>query len=389
MHDRMRALAFTLAGGDVLWSDGLQQTDLTIADGLIADAGAGHRLDVSGCLVLPGIVDVHGDGFERHVAPRRGAMTDLAAGLIAIENELAANGITTAVLAQFWSWEGGMRRPEFAERFATALGAFEASIDLRMQLRFEFPLVEDIDAVLSFVALHGVGYLVFNDHVPHDHLAAGKRVPRLEGQALKSRRSPADHLALMERLHAGMPQAWAALPDMVATLTAAGVRLGSHDDGDPETRRRWREIGVPICEFPTTRVAAEEALAADEPVILGAPNVVRGASHKSGGMSARELLDAGVGNALASDYHYPSPMSAVRRLLAEGWPLERAWPLVSTGPAELLGLADRGRIVPGHRADIIVTNKDLTRVLAVFARGRPVLLGGELAARGMDSGAVA
>ena len=52
---------------------------------------------------------MHGDGFERHLAPRRGAMKQMAEGIVAAEAELAANGITTAVLAQFVSWEGGLR----------------------------------------------------------------------------------------------------------------------------------------------------------------------------------------------------------------------------------------------------------------------------------------
>ena len=60
-------------------------------------------------------------GFERHLAPRRGMMKDLSPGLISTEAELAANGITTAALAQFYSWEGGQRGPEFATRMMDAV----------------------------------------------------------------------------------------------------------------------------------------------------------------------------------------------------------------------------------------------------------------------------
>ena len=83
-------------------------------------------MDLDGYWVMPGIVDIHGDGFERHLAPRRGAVSDLAAGLVAVEAELAANGITTAVLAQFYSWEGGMRSPDFARKFLYARAAIMA-----------------------------------------------------------------------------------------------------------------------------------------------------------------------------------------------------------------------------------------------------------------------
>ncbi|MFP4451611.1 MAG: alpha-D-ribose 1-methylphosphonate 5-triphosphate diphosphatase, partial [Rhodosalinus sp.] len=110
-----------LSGAEVLRDGRLAPGDLCVADGMIlAEApGDARCVDLTGFRVLPGIVDAHGDGFERHLAPRRGAMTDLGAGLAAAEADFAANGVTTAVLAQFWSWEGGMRGPDFARRLLT------------------------------------------------------------------------------------------------------------------------------------------------------------------------------------------------------------------------------------------------------------------------------
>ena len=117
------------------WSD----APLSVAAGVICDAPAGRRVDLGGYDILPGIVDAHGDGFERHMAPRRGALRERDAGMVACAAELAANGITTAMLAQFWSWEGGMRGPEFAEEvFASAAQvAPTVPVDLRLQLRLE------------------------------------------------------------------------------------------------------------------------------------------------------------------------------------------------------------------------------------------------------------
>ncbi len=65
-----------ITGGRVLLrSDGDQMVDLAIEDGRIA--GIGSRTDVErnfdarGLLaVLPGIVDIHGDAFERQLQPR-------------------------------------------------------------------------------------------------------------------------------------------------------------------------------------------------------------------------------------------------------------------------------------------------------------------------------
>ena len=108
-------------GAQVLRPDGVSEDDLSICDGFVAEDIRGPAVDLAGYLVLPGIVDIHGDGFERHLAPRRGAMKQMAEGLVAAEAELAANGITTAVLAQFVSWEGGLRGLEFADQVFAAI----------------------------------------------------------------------------------------------------------------------------------------------------------------------------------------------------------------------------------------------------------------------------
>lgn len=369
----------TLAGAQVLRPDGLSNAPLGLADGVIAEP-QGRRIDLSGLLILPGIVDPHGDGFERHLAPRRGAATDLGQGLRAVEAELGANGITTAVLAQFWSWEGGMRSPEFATALAAALDGHAARADLRLQLRLEVGCFAEFDAALALIARHRIGYVVFNDHLPHGALAAGRRVPRLEGQALKSGRAPAAHLALLTRLHDQIDTARARLPGLCAALSAQGVLLGSHDDDSGAARAHWRGLGATVAEFPMTAEAADAARAAGDPIVMGAPNVMRGGSH-SKGIDARALLEAGARFALASDYHYPAPLAAVRKLVSGGWALPDAWALVSKAPAQMLGLADRGALVPGHRADLVIVDPGLSQVQATIAGGQLSCLAGPVAAR--------
>lgn len=297
--------------------------------------------------------------------------------MLGLEAELAANGITTAVLAQYWSWEGGMRGPDFARALAEALARHPARADLIYQLRLEVGCLDEAEAVLALIDRHAIRFVVFNDHLPHKALASGKRPPSLQGQALKAGRSPEVHRALMQELHDAMPRLRGALPAFCAQLTQSGVTLGSHDDSTAEARSAWRDMGVQIAEFPMDRPAA----LAEDPVILGAPNVVRGGSHKKGSISALELVEEGLCDALCSDYYYPAPFSAARKLVSRGWPLERAWALVSSGPARLIGLSDRGRLEPGARADLIVTDPDLSQVHATLAGGQVTWLSGALAAR--------
>ena len=178
-----------------------------------------------------------------------------------------------------------------------------------------------------------------------------------------------------------MPEARAALPDLAHRLRAAGVTLGSHDDNSAETRAWFRSLGARQAEFPINSETAKAARDAGDWIVLGAPNVVRGGSHKKGNVSARALLEDGLCDALASDYHYPAPLAAAQRLVAEGWDLARAWALVSSGPASGLGLTDRGTIAPGLRADLVVASQDLARVHATFVAGRPVYADAEMLGR--------
>ncbi|MDQ2095040.1 alpha-D-ribose 1-methylphosphonate 5-triphosphate diphosphatase [Rhodalgimonas zhirmunskyi] len=376
------SLSLRLEGAEVLRPGGLIRGSVGIDGGLLCDDLDARGVDLSGYRILPGIVDLHGDAFERHLAPRRGAMKDMEGGLRAAHAELAASGITTAVLAQFWSWEGGMRSPDFAQQMFGALGrvADAAVIDMRAQLRFEINMVDDYAAVEEAVARHGIGYVVFNDHLPHERLSKGQKPKRLTGMALKAARSPEAHWAMMQALEDRRGEVPALLDGLAARLGAAGVRLGSHDDHTADDRAAWRARGVRIAEFPETQDAAEAAQAAGEGVILGAPNVMRGGSHK-GNASALDLITMGLADAIASDYHYPSLFRAALFLAASGlMEMPAAWGLVSSGPARLLGLSDRGTIAAGKRADLVILDA-ADQVAAVIAGGRVAHMSGDVAAR--------
>lgn len=379
----MAALSSSFCGAEVLRPDGLSTAPLHLAEGQIVDRQMPKQVDLSGFLVLPGIVDIHGDGFERHLAPRRGAMKERSEGLVAAEAEFASNGITTAVLAQFYSWEGGLRGPEFADSVLSALAETRASLvtDLHGQLRFETHMLDEFADLPAKLKRWGVSYVVFNDHLPHAKLAQGKWPPRLTAQALKAARNPDRHFEMMQALHGRAAEVPQALDALSETLTQAGVRMGSHDEKTPQERATWRARGVRISEFPETREAAEAARQGGDGIVLGAPNLVRGGSHK-GNVSALDLVSMGLCDALASDYHYPSLRRAALLLKNSGvLSLGEAWRLVSEGPARLLGLTDRGQIAPGLRADLVILDADTERVAATMAGGRFSYLSGDIAAR--------
>lgn len=181
----------------------------------------------------------------------------------------------------------------------------------------------------------------------------------------------------MQALHRRSAEVPGFVGALGAWLAARGVRLGSHDDADATARANWAALGLDISEFPLSRAAAE---AAQGPVVMGAPNIVRGGSHNRGGLSAETLIAGGKVTALASDYHYPSLAGAVRALDASGTlDFAQAWRLISEFPAQAMGLADRGRIAPGLRADLVVYDPEMRQICGTFVAGEPVWLSGRLA----------
>jgi alpha-D-ribose 1-methylphosphonate 5-triphosphate diphosphatase len=110
-------------------------------------------------------------------------------------------------------------------------------------------------------------------------------------------------------------------------------------------------------------------------VLMGAPNVVRGGSH-SGNVSARELAELGHLDILSSDYIPFSLLQAAFFLgeVVDGISLPEAVAKVSKNPAEAVGLADRGVIETGRRADLVRVRLDdgIPVVRTVWREGRRV-----------------
>ena len=306
------------------------------------------------------------------------------------DSQLLANGVTTAFHGLTWSWEPGLRGRQAARAFVEALAEARASLgcDTKLHLRFETHNLEDLGEVADLVLSGRVDLLAFNDHTGH-LLAEVKQPRKLEALAGRCGIPPEDYRARLAAILDQAPQVPAACRRLSA-LAKGAIPMASHDDDTPEIRAGYRALGCSIAEFPTTVAAALAAREHGDHVVMGAPNVLRGGSHIASGMDGRDIVAQGLCDVLASDYYYPALLEAPFVLENQGiLPLEESWKLVSENPARATGLADRGRLAPGLRADIIVVDASALRprVVAVVAAGRLVLLAGQAAARLMRPGA--
>lgn len=366
-----------IEGGSALIGGVFSDTPVAISDGVFTDrpAARASRIDARGLHVLPGIVDLHGDAFEQALMPRPRVAMPPAIALAAVDRQLIANGITTAFHGLAVSWEPGLRCLANARAFVAALDTMRPHLaaDTRLHLRWETFAFEAMADVTGWLTADPPPILAFNDHTT-PMVEADYAARKLDKMAARAGIPGAAYRALVEERWARRAEVPGAIAAMAASARAAGVTLLGHDETSPAMRAELRALGAVTCEFPMTLETAEAARAAGEHVVLGAPNVVRGGSHNNA-LDAAAAVAGGLCTVLASDYYYPAPLLAAFRLAERKvTDLAAAWALVSRNAAEAAGLADRGEIAPGRRADLILVDPrgPLPRVVTVIAAGRRV-----------------
>ncbi|WP_303980011.1 alpha-D-ribose 1-methylphosphonate 5-triphosphate diphosphatase [Dongia mobilis] len=373
---------FVIAGGNVLMPGGaVERVDLTISAGNIVAVGesgsaTSRRWRADGLMVLPGMIDLHGDAFERQLMPRPGVRFADDMALFDTDRQLVANGITTAYHGLTYSWEPGLRDADSARRFVNGLRQLRPrlSCDTRLHLRFETFNLDAVDEVIAWIDDGLVDLLAFNDHT--DDIAA-KLTDRhkLATYAARTGLTGDDFAEMLRQTKARSPEVPAAMQRLSDAARAASLPMASHDDISPEMRAEYLALGCRICEFPLDRRTARAALDHGGITILGAPNVVRGGSHAAR-LGGREAVAEDLCSVLTSDYYYPALMSAAFTLVNLGLAdLGIAWNLVSANAADAVGLADRGRLAVGQRADLLLVSwqeGSLPRLIATFVNGEAV-----------------
>ncbi|MDB6452729.1 alpha-D-ribose 1-methylphosphonate 5-triphosphate diphosphatase [Falsirhodobacter sp. 20TX0035] len=329
---------------------------LVLRDGRIAEIGDTTRtgIDCDGDLIAPGLIELHTDNLERHIQPRPGVDWPHSAAIVAHDAELAGTGITTVFDALRVGSIGNSTYLRYARDLATEImGArphlrINHLIHLRAEVCSE-TLAEELD---EFGPEDGIGIVSLMDHTPGQRQFRDmeKFAQYSMGKRGMSREAFEAHCANLSRLRVLHGDAHEA-----ATVAAAnrwGAVLASHDDTTRDHVATSAAYGIRLAEFPTTLEAAEANRAAGIRNIMGAPNLIRGGSH-SGNIAARDLAEAGLLDIVSSDY-VPAALLTSAVFLGGLWgDLARGFATVTATPAAATGLADRGRLAPGLRADLI------------------------------------
>ncbi len=332
--------------------------------------------------LIPGLIDIHTDNIEHHFQPRPGVKWPSTLGaVLAHDWQVLGAGITTVLDSlSLGDYDSRGARTAMLDAAIGGLTEARAADLLRVDHYFHFRCELSDPALLDIAFRHvdnpGLRLMSMMDHTPGQRQWHDVGLYR-EFRRKKNARvwSDEEFAAYMDERRAHQAHYVPASREAIAAAAAErAIRLASHDDTSLADIDEAERLGIAISEFPTTFAAAEAARARGMAIVMGAPNIVLGGSH-SGNVGAAELADAGLLDILTSDYVPTSLLQAPFILARRGIPLPAAIGLVTAQPADALGFADRGRIAPGLRADLVRLSLvgGVPVIRAIWVQGRRVL----------------
>ena len=343
--------------------DEVVKGSLTSQHGLIQNIDQGlssvaKAIDLQGDYLIPGLVEVHTDNFERHMMPRPKVRWDDSPALLAHDAEIAAAGITTVLDAlgvgeadpdsvRGNDWDTVLKCiSDFVDR-----GVLRA--DHFLHVRCELPAPNTLELFKPFAGHDLVKMISVMDHTPGQRQWENIEHAWIyfSGKKGWTKQKFEERVAMAQDAQARYAKPHRAY--LTEYCQDNQIALASHDDTTVAHVEEAFAEGATVCEFPTTIAAAQAAKARNMLTIMGGPNVVRGGSH-SGNVSAIELAKLGLVDILSSDYVPGSLMSATVRLTeTTDLSLPQAVALVSRNPAKSIGLHDRGSLDVGLRSDLV------------------------------------
>ena len=376
-----------LACSQIVLRDRIVSGGVDVEDGRIAAVHAAPAqdgvaaIDLSGLILIPGIVDVHTDHVETHVHPRSTVQWQFLPALMAHDGVVVSGGTTTVFDSLCVG--ASMKRPERREILEPLVEALEHGqtsgmfrADHLLHLRCEISDPDTMPLTDAIIGKEMTRLVSVMDHTPGDRQSPN--VERWFNHMIHEMEiTPEEGRERMDELFERSARVGATVrAHVVSAAKSHGITLMSHDDRSIDHVELAKREGVDVSEFPTTIEAARHARTLNIANIAGAPNYVRGGSQ-SGNVAVKELLAEGLVDAFASDYVPRSLLDAAFKLAADPdlpHDLPQAIALVSDAPARLTGLEDRGRIEAGLRADLVAVRlvEGQPQVAAVWREGARV-----------------
>jgi len=353
-----------LKNARIVLGDEIVTGHVAVSNGSIVsvDTGAAPQagLDLDGDFLLPGLVDIHTDHFEKHVFPRAHVRWDPLRAAMSHDMQIIGSGIITV----FDSLCVGatIKNPERREILAPMIDALEHAQAAGM-LRAEHLVhlrCEITDPETARLAEENAGKDIVRMISVMEHLPGRRQSKDIDGYIKRQMADTGHSRSVVEKtteelLNFSDEISNKVRPAVVALAHAHKLPLLSHDDTELHHIDEAIAEGISVSEFPCTPEAARKAKDHEMHVVGGAPNVLRGGSQ-SGNVAVRDLMREDLVDILASDYVPRSLLDSAFMIAADEnfqADLPKAVRMVSKTPAEVAGLSDRGEIAAGKRADLL------------------------------------
>jgi dihydroorotase len=392
-----------VSGGQVVTADGIRPADVLVTDGKItglvapgtAPSDAGDVIDATGRLVLPGSIDVHVHLREPGYTHKEDITTATASA--------AAGGVTTVfgmpnvnpptVTRQIldetlsiydaksivdYNHNPAATIPEEIEPMAEAgIAAYKVYMVVDTGRSYPHPSgtgMHDHGRLLQMmetIAPTGLPFMIhphdqaIMDYIEQSYWARGDRSPQAYAKTLAAYdgviwdTAIATILRLAEatgcRLHIVHAQTPRTL-EMVRQAKERGVRVTAEVNHWTLFLARWEDIER-LGSYALSYFVPDEARAACWEGLNDGSFDIIASDHAP---HTREEKDVGWKDAWAAhtgtpgiQYQLPLLLDAANQGLTT---VERAVALACTKPAEIFGLADKGRLAPGCDADIVIAD---------------------------------
>lgn len=355
-----------------------QKADIEIENGVIKSVGvnSGDGPDFSGCVVLPGFIDIHIHGCN---------MADATSGepdaVLKMSKWLAKNGITSFCPSTMTISADEIRKSfDYA---AKAIGKEEGAYihGINMEGPFISPAKKGAQAqehILDpdfelFSELNGICPIKLVDIAPempnaHEFIKKASKIC-----TVSAAHTTADYAQGKAAIECGVTHATHLYNAMNGLSSREAGMVGAVLDSDSVTAELICD-GIHICP-PTLRITFK-ALGEDRTVVISDAMMAAGLEEGEYTLGGQRVIKTDAAR-LADGTLAGSATNLFEEfinLLSFGIPLRQAIKSVTINPARVIG-ADKitGSIEENKNADLLILSEDFSEIKAVFVKGKQVV----------------